>query len=85
MIPFPMSSESPAFRAELDGVRGSAIRGDLGVGRYGGWRREAAHDGDRCVDTGESRLKREDAVCEGVAQDRLNLEEQVHAVGQPKV
>ena len=80
-----MSSKSHAFRTELDGVRDSAIRGDLAVGRYGGWRRQAADDGDRCIGTGGITVEREDAVCEGVAQHRLNLEDQVHAVGQPEV
>lgn len=56
MIPFPMFSKVHACRAALDGVRDSAIRGDLAVCRCGGWRREAAHDGDRCVGVGASLL-----------------------------
>ena len=81
MIPFPMFSKVHACRAALD----SAIRGDLAVGRCPGWRREAAHDGGRCVGVGGITVEREVAVCGGVAQHRLNLEEQVHAGGRPEM
>lgn len=84
-MPFPMSSKSHACRVAVDGVRDSPIRGQLAGGRYGGWRREAAYNGDRCVDTGGITVGREDAVGEGVAQHRVNLEEQIHSVGQPDV
>lgn len=84
-MPFPMSSKSHACRVAVDDVRDSPIRGDMAAGRCGGWRREAPHDGNRCVGGGGITVEREDAVCEGVAQHRLNLEDQVRAVGQPEV
>ena len=80
-----MSSKSHALQVRVDEVRDSAIRGDLAVGRCGGWHREAGHECDRCVAGGGTIVEREDAVCEGVARHRLNLEDQVRAVGQPEV
>ena len=64
-IAFPMSSKSHAWRAVLDTARDSAIRGDLAVGVCGGWRRGAAHDGDRGVGARGIAVEREDAVREG--------------------
>ena len=84
-IPCRMSSKSHALQVTVDGVRDSAIRGDPAVGRCDGGHREAAHDWDRCVGGGGITVEREDAVCGGVAQHRLSLEEQVHAAGQPVV